>query len=99
MLSSLLGPAKPPVASHEDVASTLGVFRIQLRRLDGNLTATALNGPGELNVTPGERCLVCLSDYELAEEVRRLNKCSHVFHRECIDVVREHGPPSSNIVC
>lgn len=97
MLSSLLGPAKPPVASHEDVASTVGVFRIQLRRFDGNLTATALNAPGELNITPGERCLVCLSDYELAEEVRQLNKCSHVFHRECIDVVRYYDRPDSRV--
>jgi hypothetical protein len=26
-----------------------------------------------------------LSDYEVAEEVRELAKCKHVFHRDCID--------------
>jgi hypothetical protein len=29
-----------------------------------------------------------LSDYEVAEEVRELAKCKHVFHRDCIDQVR-----------
>lgn len=33
----------------------------------------------------GERCQVCLSDYELGEIYRRLKVCGHVFHRECID--------------
>ncbi|SLM40827.1 Zinc finger, RING/FYVE/PHD-type [Lasallia pustulata] len=83
LLSSLLGPAKPPVASREDVALAPGLYRIV-----GNpelLLAQALNGPEIVQIAPGERCLVCLCDYELGEEVRQLTKCSHLFHRECID--------------
>lgn len=85
LLSSLLGPAKPPVASREDVALAPGLYRIV-----GNpelLLAQALNGPEIVQIAPGERCLVCLCDYELGEEVRQLTKCSHLFHRECIDEV------------
>ena len=87
MLSSLLGPAKPPVASSEDVASDIGVYRLQMRASDGSLTASALNGSNQLSIAVGERCLVCLCDYEPTEEVRQLRKCTHVFHRQCIDLV------------
>ena len=84
LLSSLLGPAKPPVASQEDVASALGVYRVQ--RQGDTMTAVALNDVARIQISPGERCLVCLCDYEPNEEIRQLNKCNHVFHRECIDV-------------
>ena len=85
LLSSLLGPAKPPVASRDDVASAPGVFSVQ--RIGGNLIAVAVNGRDQVQISPGERCLVCLCDYELDEEVRQLASCAHVFHRECIDEV------------
>ncbi|KAL8947485.1 MAG: hypothetical protein Q9222_006242, partial [Ikaeria aurantiellina] len=83
LLSSLLGSAKPPVASRDDVASAPGVY--QLRKSAGNLVAAALQGPEHIGVVPGERCLVCLCDYEAGEEIRQLSKCNHLFHRECID--------------
>ncbi|KAL8999110.1 MAG: hypothetical protein Q9169_001998 [Polycauliona sp. 2 TL-2023] len=84
LLSSLLGPARPPVASREDVASAPGLY--QLRQKAGVLVAAALNGGIDpICLVPGERCLVCLCDYEVGEEVRRLTKCDHLFHRECID--------------
>ncbi|KAL9027288.1 MAG: hypothetical protein Q9196_004169, partial [Gyalolechia fulgens] len=83
LLSSLLGPARPPVASREDVASAPGVYRI--RKCAGTLVAGALRGIEQISLASGERCLVCLCDYEIDEEVRRLKKCKHVFHRECID--------------
>ncbi|MCJ1307013.1 hypothetical protein MMC25_000658 [Agyrium rufum] len=89
LLSSLLGPAKPPVASREDVASALGVYRIQ--RQGGALVALALESTDadgssmRIPIAVGERCLVCLADYEIDEEVRKIEKCKHVFHRECID--------------
>ncbi|KAL8692805.1 MAG: hypothetical protein Q9218_002247 [Villophora microphyllina] len=86
LLSSLLGPARPPVASREDVASAGGIY--QLRKSAGTLIAAALQGTEVISVVPGERCLVCLCDYEVNEEIRRLNKCDHLFHRECIDQVR-----------
>ncbi|KAL8674226.1 MAG: hypothetical protein Q9168_001394 [Polycauliona sp. 1 TL-2023] len=86
LLSSLLGPARPPVASREDVASAPGLY--QIRQKAGTLVAAALNGGiDHICLVPGERCLVCLCDYEVGEEIRRLTKCNHVFHRECIDQV------------
>jgi hypothetical protein len=97
LLSSLLGPAKPPVASREDVASASGTYRV--RRSADALNAAAIQGVGEIRLSPSERCLVCLEDYQVEEELRQLTKCSHVFHRECIDQVRcylflqhSHGP-------
>ncbi|KAJ5408108.1 hypothetical protein N7509_001991 [Penicillium cosmopolitanum] len=83
LLSSLLGPAKPPVASQDDVNSAGGLFR--LVEYSGSLVAESVDGAGVIQISDGERCLICLSDYEVAEEVRELNKCKHVFHRDCID--------------
>lgn len=85
LLSSLLGPAKPPVASQTDINSAGGLFR--LVEYGGSLVAEAVEGIGSLQIQDGERCLICLSDYEVAEEVRELGKCKHVFHKECIDQV------------
>lgn len=91
LLSSLLGPARPPVASREDVASAPGLY--QLRQKAGTLVAAALHGGiDHICLAPGERCLVCLCDYEVGEEIRRLTKCNHLFHRECIDQVRPRAP-------
>ncbi|KAI4183338.1 MAG: hypothetical protein L6R41_005450 [Letrouitia leprolyta] len=83
LLSSLLGPARPPVASREDVASAPGVY--QIRKSGGTIVAAMIGGIEQISIASGERCLVCLCDYEIDEEVRRLNKCKHLFHRECID--------------
>lgn len=80
MLSSLIGPAKPPVASQEDVESAGGLFVI------GDTNS------GTTRILQGERCLVCLSDYEMGEQCRELTKCHHIFHRECIDEVRPLKP-------
>jgi hypothetical protein len=85
LLSSMLGPAKPPVASEEDVAAAPGLFTIQ--NSPGGLLAVAVEG-SELVVLPSDaRCLVCLSDFVLNESARRLVQCGHLFHRECIDQV------------
>jgi hypothetical protein len=89
LLSSLLGPAKPPVASQTDVNSAGGLFR--LVEYSGSLVAESLDGAGAIQIQDGERCLICLSDYEVAEEVRELSKCKHVFHRDCIDQVSTHA--------
>ncbi|KAJ5542369.1 hypothetical protein N7535_004789 [Penicillium sp. DV-2018c] len=83
LLSSLLGPAKPPVASQTDVNSAGGLFR--LVEYAGSLIAEAVQGVGSIQIQDGERCLICLSDYEVADEVRQLGTCKHVFHQECID--------------
>ncbi|KAF1939973.1 hypothetical protein EJ02DRAFT_351054 [Clathrospora elynae] len=83
LLSSILGPAKPPVASEEDVASAPGLFRI--RGAIGALVAQAVDGEEMINLASGARCLVCLCDFEADEEARKLVKCEHVFHKICID--------------
>lgn len=88
LLSSLLGPVKPPVATQSDIDTAGGLFR--LVEYGGSLVAESINGAGAIQVQDGERCLICLSDYEVAEEVRELGKCKHVFHRDCIDQVRHH---------
>ena len=85
LLSSLLGPAKPPVASHEDVASASGIYQVQ--RNGEVLIAVAVQGLGQVRIASTERCLVCLENYQAEEELRQLTKCSHLFHRECIDQV------------
>lgn len=87
LLSTLLGPVKPPVASQDDVTSAGGLFRLAQGPL------TLVGQPAANNINPsiailaGDRCLICLSDYTENEVVRQLNKCEHVFHRECIDEV------------
>ncbi|KAF5014736.1 hypothetical protein F66182_14181, partial [Fusarium sp. NRRL 66182] len=83
LLSSLLGPAKPPVATQADVTSAGGLFR--LVEYAGFLVAEALEGEQTINLGETERCLICLSDYEAAEEVRQLTKCKHLYHKDCID--------------
>jgi len=89
LLSSLLGPAKPPVASREDVASASGTYCVQ--KNGETLFAIATQGLGQIRIAPSERCLVCLEDYEVEEEVRQLSQCSHLFHRECIDQVSHYA--------
>lgn len=90
LLSSILGPAKPPVASEEDVAAAPGLFRIQGFR--GALVAEAVESRETIALAPGARCLVCLCDFETEEEARKLVKCEHMFHKVCIDQVRSmHG--------
>ncbi|KAE8151296.1 hypothetical protein BDV25DRAFT_96659 [Aspergillus avenaceus] len=83
LLSSLLGPVKPPVATQDDLTSAGGLYR--LVEYAGSLVAENLDGAGTVQVPDGDRCLICLSDYEVAEELRQLTKCQHMFHRDCID--------------
>lgn len=85
MLSSLLGPVKPPVATQEDLTSAGGLFHVV--EYGGSLSAQAADGSDTLPLSEGERCLICLSEYEAAEELRQLTKCEHHYHRDCIDQV------------
>ena len=86
LLSALLGPAKPPVASESDVANAPGIYRIEADEA-GQLIAVALGGNDRVPLVLEQRCLVCLCDFEVREEARRLVKCGHLFHKECIDEV------------
>ncbi|TID23804.1 Zinc finger RING-type protein [Venturia nashicola] len=91
-IASLLGPGKPPVASESDVASAPGLFLIEAD-LDGKLFAISSETEERIALPPvredgserPERCLVCLSDFEDKEEARKLIRCGHLFHKECID--------------
>ena len=85
MLSTLLGPAKPPVASQEDVESAGGLYH--LVEFHGSLLAEAVGEGEHMQIAEQDRCLICLSDYEAGEELRKLRKCNHIYHRECIDEV------------
>ncbi|KAJ5502473.1 Zinc finger RING-type [Penicillium fimorum] len=78
-----VGSSQTPVASQTDVNSAGGLFR--LVEYAGSLVAEAIEGASAIHISDGERCLICLSDYEVAEEVRELGKCKHVFHKDCID--------------
>lgn len=90
MLTTLLGPVKPPVASHDDVRDAGGLYRLVAH--NGTLLgqAAALDAEHSEDLGIGERCLICLCDYEEADEVRLLSKCRHVYHRECVDEVSQH---------
>lgn len=88
MLSALLGPVKPPVASADDVTLAGGLYRVVSGEYGLQAQASEVDASPALAFGVGERCLICLSDYEVKEEVRQLAKCQHTFHRECIDEVR-----------
>ncbi|PSK34163.1 hypothetical protein B9Z65_8489 [Elsinoe australis] len=88
LLSTLLGPAKPPVATENDVASAGGLYQIRVGANDKNepvLVAFADESDERIELAPEQRCLVCLCDFEKEEEARKLTDCGHLYHRECID--------------
>lgn len=89
LLSSLLGPAKPPVASESEVKAAKGLFKIKIGTVQGSVIAEAVDGSEveEVTIAEEETCLVCLCGYEPDEEARRLVKCRHMFHKSCIDEV------------
>jgi hypothetical protein len=97
LLSSILGPAKPPVASEEDVASAPGLFRI--RNVAGMIMAESVDGEETISLANDARCLVCLCDFEADEEARKLVKCEHLFHKICIDQVSPAQNESSRKKC
>jgi len=77
LVSELLGPAKPPTASADEISrSGLAVVPGQDMR--------ELVAAGKVLEASLDRCMVCLSDYEADEECRIL-KCRHAFHKECVD--------------
>ena len=85
LLSALLGPAKPPIASESDVASAPGLFNIVAE--SAGLVAISAHSEERFALAVSERCLICLCEFEAKEVMRRLLKCDHMFHRECVDQV------------
>lgn len=90
-LSTLLGPVKPPVASHDDVEAAGGLYRITMRGNALVAESTASTNVHVLTINAGDRCLICLSEYEEHDYVRQIDSCRHVYHRECIDEVSSSG--------
>jgi len=75
LLSSLIGPARPPTTTQSEIDANLPVA----------LYNESIRGLSEYTLLGNaEKCQVCLCDYVTDEEVRVLN-CRHGFHRECID--------------
>ncbi|KAG5440444.1 hypothetical protein PCK2_000472 [Pneumocystis canis] len=72
LLSSLIGPAKSPVATKDEIESA------------GGLHILSVNS-SVADVYLDERCVICLNNYQIGEECRELNKCKHFFHKACID--------------
>lgn len=97
LLSTLLGPAKPPVASETDVAAAPGLFHVVTGEADA-LVAVGLADREAIALAHNERCLVCLCEYEATDVARRLVQCQHMFHRECIDQVSLLLVPAKTIV-
>jgi len=106
LLSTLLGPAKAPVATDDDVQNAGGLYELVVAEpVEGSGTTTMApassgrlvaivaaetkgeNDPGRVYLEADHRCLVCLCDFEVKETARRLVKCGHLFHKECIDHV------------
>ncbi|CAB4387181.1 unnamed protein product [Rhizophagus irregularis] len=71
LLSSLIGPARPPTTTQSEIDASLPIA------LYNESIVTDLLGNAE-------KCQVCLCDYIADEEIRVLN-CRHGFHKECID--------------
>jgi len=114
LLSTLLGPAKAPVATEDDVQSAGGLYDLVISdpsETENDATATASDrlmavvtaetkgedDPERVYLEAGHRCLVCLCDFEVKETARRLAKCGHIFHKECIDHVS--SPRLSKNIC
>lgn len=106
LLSALLGPAKAPVATEEEVESAGGLYNIEVTHVQGGdaaktagLVAVAVESDEKedadrerVQLEAAQRCLVCLGDFEIKDVVRKLVKCNHLFHQECIDQVRYTAP-------
>lgn len=85
---NLTQPGKPAVASEADIARAPGLFSVlQTVNCSGerSMTATELRGNTMLTIAMTDQCPVCLDEFEEDQVVRQLVKCSHLFHKECID--------------
>jgi hypothetical protein len=105
LLSALLGPAKAPVATEEDVESAGGIYEIVLCEDSTSdagktalLVARAVEGEESVSLEKDQRCLVCICDFDVKETARKLVKCGHLFHKECIDQVSWNLLPDPDTV-
>ncbi|WVQ68574.1 uncharacterized protein L199_006783 [Kwoniella botswanensis] len=77
LISELMGPAKPPTVNKDEIEKS-GLKIVRGSEMDD------LRKDGKLLDICGDRCLVCLSEYEPEDECRILN-CRHGYHKECVD--------------
>ncbi|KAI9507239.1 hypothetical protein F5148DRAFT_981682 [Russula earlei] len=82
-LAELLGQAKPQTASKEDIDNS-GLEVIRMSAL------AEYEKAGRVAPMCVDRCLICLEEYNLEEDLRLLS-CRHVFHKECVDRWLETG--------
>ncbi|KAL5519996.1 hypothetical protein ACEPAG_1656 [Sanghuangporus baumii] len=76
-LADLLGQVKPPVVTEEEIErSGLELFKAAVLKDYVNSGRVASNCL--------DRCLICLDDYNLDDELRLLS-CKHAFHKACVD--------------
>ncbi|ODQ67142.1 hypothetical protein NADFUDRAFT_77169 [Nadsonia fulvescens var. elongata DSM 6958] len=68
---SYMGQVKPPVATRADVANDNGVFKYVRPECHNN--------------EEGDRCQICLAQFESQDLCRKLINCDHFFHKECVD--------------
>ncbi|WFC94968.1 hypothetical protein MBRA1_001606 [Malassezia brasiliensis] len=69
--------SKPQTASAADIARS-GLLRVRACELP------ALQRDGKVTENTSEKCLVCLEEWQDADECRVLN-CHHAFHAACVD--------------
>lgn len=79
-LGAFMGQVKPPVATAQEIEQSGGIFTYAEEEF---ISQEVSSNPDEKEVH--ERCLICLTDYENGDQCRKLQNCSHAFHKECID--------------
>ncbi|KAF8517391.1 hypothetical protein BU17DRAFT_49790 [Hysterangium stoloniferum] len=82
-LAELIGQAKPPVATKDDIEKS-GLAVIKASALPDYDKA------GKIASNTVEKCVICLDEYEPEDDVRLLS-CRHAFHKNCIDKWLETG--------
>ncbi|ODV88436.1 hypothetical protein CANCADRAFT_146458 [Tortispora caseinolytica NRRL Y-17796] len=88
-LANFIGSTKPDVAGEADISAAGGEYRVRLVDADDlsyeRMIETTEEGVEYMTIDKGRRCLVCLSEFEEDELLRKLTGCAHYFHRDCID--------------
>lgn len=79
-LGAFMGQVKPPVATAQEIEQSGGIFTYVEEKVVSKDTGSNTDEK-EIH----ERCLICLTDYENGDQCRKLQNCSHAFHKECID--------------